>query len=114
METPNGILRKGREVLITGCYLRTAREGCGTPRLLPTEYLVILLDEVIVFIFPNLRNAVLDFPVVSFRFLLPNSRILQDEEEDAIFIVVQLCSDTFSSVSLGDFNNGTSYSLYAR
>lgn len=82
VETPNGILRKGREVLITGCYLRTAREGCGTPRLLPTEYLVILLDE--------------------------------DEEEDAIFIVAQLCSDTFSSVSLGDFNNGTSYSLYAR
>ncbi|CAN7074632.1 unnamed protein product [Brassica oleracea var. botrytis] len=81
VETPNGILRKGREVLITGCYLRTAREGCGTPRLLPTEYLVILLDE--------------------------------DEEEDAIFIVVQLCSDTFSSVSLGDFNSGTSYSLYA-
>lgn len=82
VETPNGILRKGREVLITGCYLRTAREGCGTPRLLPTEYLVILLDE--------------------------------DEEEDAIFIVVQLCSDTFSSVSLGDSNSGTSYSLYAR
>ncbi|CAH8374345.1 unnamed protein product [Eruca vesicaria subsp. sativa] len=82
VETPNGILRKGREVLITGCYLRTAREGCGTPRLLPTEYLVILLDE--------------------------------DEEEDAIFIVAQLCSDTFSSVSLDDFNNGTSYSLYAR
>ncbi|CAN6991174.1 unnamed protein product [Brassica rapa subsp. trilocularis] len=81
VETPNGILRKGREVLITGCYLRTAREGCGTPRLLPTEYLVILLDE--------------------------------DEEEDAIFIVAQLCSDTFSSVSLDDFNNGTSYSLYA-
>lgn len=64
--------------------------------------------------FANLRNAVLDFPVVSFRFLLPDSRILQDEEEDAIFIVAQLCSDTFSSVSLDDFNNGTSYSLYAR
>lgn len=45
---------------------------------------------------------------------LSDSRILQDEEEDAIFIVAQLCSDTFSSVSLGDFNNGTSYSLYAR
>lgn len=45
---------------------------------------------------------------------LSDSRILQDEEEDAIFIVAQLCSDTFSSVSIGDFNNGTSYSLYAR
>ncbi|GKV45027.1 hypothetical protein SLEP1_g52156 [Rubroshorea leprosula] len=41
----NGILRKGREVFLTGCYLRTAREGSGSPRLLPTEYLVILLDE---------------------------------------------------------------------
>ncbi|VVA97937.1 unnamed protein product [Arabis nemorensis] len=82
VETPNGILRKGREVLITGCYLRTAREGCGTPRLLPTEYLVILLDE--------------------------------DEDDDAILIAAQFCSDTFSSVSLDAFNNGTSYSLYAR
>ncbi|CAN8269201.1 unnamed protein product [Cochlearia groenlandica] len=82
VETPNGILRKGREVLITGCYLRTAREGCGTPRLLPTEYLVILLDE--------------------------------DEDDDAILIAAQFCSDTFSSVSLDAFSNGTSYSLYAR
>ncbi|ESQ48230.1 hypothetical protein EUTSA_v10020210mg [Eutrema salsugineum] len=82
VETPNGILRKGREVLVTGCHLRTAREGCGTPRLLPTEYLVILLDE--------------------------------DEDDDAILIAAQFCSDTFSSVSLDAFNNGTSYSLYAR
>lgn len=58
VETPNGILRKGREVLITGCYLRTAREGCGTPRLLPTEYLVILLDEVNCFYFSSFRNVV--------------------------------------------------------
>ncbi|KAJ9181808.1 hypothetical protein P3X46_005862 [Hevea brasiliensis] len=41
----NGILKKGREVFLTGCYLRTAREGSGCPRLLPTEYLVILLDD---------------------------------------------------------------------
>ncbi|KAI9194060.1 hypothetical protein LWI28_002799 [Acer negundo] len=41
----SGILKKGREVFLTGCYLRTAREGSGSPRLLPTEYLVILLDE---------------------------------------------------------------------
>ncbi|OMO53545.1 Nucleic acid-binding protein [Corchorus capsularis] len=45
VEPPNGILKKGREVFVTGCYLRTAREGPGRPRLLPTEYLVILLDE---------------------------------------------------------------------
>ncbi|KAG7625535.1 Cell division control protein 24 OB domain 2 [Arabidopsis thaliana x Arabidopsis arenosa] len=82
VETPNGILRKGREVLITGCYLRTAREGFGTPRLLPTEYLVVLLDE--------------------------------DQDDDAILIAAQFCSDTFSSVSLDAFNDGASYSLYAR
>ncbi|KAH9683814.1 nucleic acid-binding proteins superfamily [Citrus sinensis] len=45
VDPQNGILKKGREVFLTGCYLRTAREGCGSPRLLPTEYLVILLDE---------------------------------------------------------------------
>ncbi|XP_010549184.1 PREDICTED: uncharacterized protein LOC104820440 [Tarenaya hassleriana] len=82
VEAPNGVLSKGREVFLTGCYLRTAREGCGIPRLLPTEYLVILLDE--------------------------------DHDDDAILIAAQFCSDTFSSVSLDAFNNGTSYSLYAR
>lgn len=46
VDSPNGILKKAREIFLTGCYLRTAKEGCGSPRLLPTEYLVILLDEV--------------------------------------------------------------------
>ncbi|XP_054805110.1 uncharacterized protein LOC129308120 isoform X2 [Prosopis cineraria] len=41
----NGILKKGREVFLTGCYLRTASAGVSHPRLLPTEYFVILLDE---------------------------------------------------------------------
>ncbi|KAK7387995.1 hypothetical protein VNO78_22794 [Psophocarpus tetragonolobus] len=41
----NGILKQGREIFLTGCYLRTATGGSGHPRLLPTEYLVILLDE---------------------------------------------------------------------
>ncbi|XVF28211.1 hypothetical protein REPUB_Repub15cG0009800 [Reevesia pubescens] len=45
VDSPNGVLKKAREVFLTGCYLRTAREGSGSPRLLPTEYLVILLDE---------------------------------------------------------------------
>ncbi|GAB2265739.1 hypothetical protein Dimus_000776 [Dionaea muscipula] len=45
VSTSNGILKKGREVFMTGCYLRTFSEGFGHPRLLPTEYLVILLDE---------------------------------------------------------------------
>uniref|UniRef100_A0A0V0HW61 Putative ovule protein n=1 Tax=Solanum chacoense TaxID=4108 RepID=A0A0V0HW61_SOLCH len=43
----NGILKKGREVFLTGCRLRTATGGSGHARLLPTEYLVILLDEVV-------------------------------------------------------------------
>jgi hypothetical protein len=42
----SGILKRGREIVLTGCYLRTAREGAGPTRLLPTEYLVILLDDV--------------------------------------------------------------------
>ncbi|XP_059280771.1 uncharacterized protein LOC132034439 [Lycium ferocissimum] len=41
----NGILKKGREVFLTGCRLRTATGSSGQARLLPTEYLVILLDE---------------------------------------------------------------------
>ncbi|XP_027774018.1 uncharacterized protein LOC107008441 isoform X2 [Solanum pennellii] len=41
----NGILKKGREVFLTGCRLRIAAGGSGHARLLPTEYLVILLDE---------------------------------------------------------------------
>ncbi|KAB1213496.1 hypothetical protein CJ030_MR5G003434 [Morella rubra] len=45
VDPQNGILKKGREILLTGCYLRSATEGSGCPRLLPTEYLVILLDE---------------------------------------------------------------------
>ncbi|CAL4928213.1 unnamed protein product [Urochloa decumbens] len=40
-----GILKKGREVMLTGCCLRTAMEGSGHARILPTEYMVILLDE---------------------------------------------------------------------
>lgn len=39
------ILKKGREVVLTGCCLRTAVEGSGRARILPTEYMVILLDE---------------------------------------------------------------------
>ncbi|XP_040864676.1 uncharacterized protein [Glycine max] len=41
----NGILKRGREIFLTGCYLRTPTGGSGHSRLLPTEYLVILLDE---------------------------------------------------------------------
>lgn len=44
-----GILKKGREVMLTGCCLRTAMEGSGLARILPTEYMVILLDEVYVY-----------------------------------------------------------------
>ncbi|KAK9665130.1 hypothetical protein RND81_14G092600 [Saponaria officinalis] len=41
----NGILKKGMEIFLTGCYLRISTDGAGFPRLLPTEYLVVLLDE---------------------------------------------------------------------
>jgi hypothetical protein len=40
------VLKKGREVMLTGCCLRTAMEGSGHARILPTEYMVMLLDEV--------------------------------------------------------------------
>ncbi|GAB4850798.1 hypothetical protein Ancab_030098 [Ancistrocladus abbreviatus] len=72
----NGILKKGREISLTGCYLRTASEGQGYPRLLPTEYLVILLDEV------------------------------TDQDDDAMLLGAQFCSDSFSSISLEAANQG--------
>ncbi|KAL5541968.1 hypothetical protein UlMin_009678 [Ulmus minor] len=82
VDPQNGILKKGREILLTGCYLRTAAEGSGYPRLLPSEYLVILLDE--------------------------------DEDDDAMLLGAQFCSDSFSSISLDAVNQGISYSLYGR
>ncbi|KAG4932137.1 hypothetical protein JHK87_046139 [Glycine soja] len=78
----NGILKRGREIFLTGCYLRTATGGSGHPRLLPTEYLVILLDE--------------------------------NQDDDAMLLGAQFCSDPFSSISLDAVNRGASYSLYAR
>uniref|UniRef100_A0A5B7C8V5 Nucleic acid-binding proteins superfamily n=1 Tax=Davidia involucrata TaxID=16924 RepID=A0A5B7C8V5_DAVIN len=78
----NGILKKGREIFLTGCYLRTASGGSGYSRLLPTEYLVILLDE--------------------------------DQDDDAMLLGAQFCSDSFSSISLHAVNEGISYSFYAR
>lgn len=78
----NGIIKKGREVFLTGCYLRSANEGSGYPRLLPTEYLVILLDE--------------------------------EQDDDAMLLGAQFCTDSFSSISLGGANEGVSYSLFAR
>lgn len=78
----HGILKKGREVFLTGCLLRDATEGSCHPRLLPTEYLVILLDE--------------------------------NDDEDAMLLGAQFCSDSFSSISLEAVKDGASYSLYAR
>lgn len=46
--------------------------------------------------------------------LVSDFEILQDQDEDTTLIAAQFFSDTFSSVSLDAFNNGTSYSLYAR
>ncbi|XP_074585617.1 uncharacterized protein LOC141841356 isoform X2 [Curcuma longa] len=76
------ILKKGREIFLTGCCLRSAMDGSGHPRLLPTEYLVVLLDE--------------------------------DQDEDALLLGAQFCSDSFSSISVDAFKNGISYSFYAR
>ncbi|KAI3730112.1 hypothetical protein L6452_18788 [Arctium lappa] len=78
----NGILRKGREIFLTGCYLRTTSRGSGHLRLLPTEYLLIILDE--------------------------------DEDDDAMLLGAQFCSDSLSSISVDAINEGVSYSLYAR
>ncbi|KAL2464250.1 Nucleic acid-binding proteins superfamily [Forsythia ovata] len=78
----NGILNKGREVFLTGCYLRMAAGSSNRARLLPTEYFIILLDE--------------------------------DEDNDAMLLGAQFCSDSFSSISLDAVKEGTSYSLYAR
>ncbi|CAJ1940854.1 unnamed protein product [Sphenostylis stenocarpa] len=78
----NGILKRGREIFLTGCYLRTSTGGSGPPRLLPTEYLVILLDE--------------------------------NQDDDAMLLGAQFCSDSFSSISPDAVNGGASYSLYAR
>ncbi|CAI9118972.1 OLC1v1020619C1 [Oldenlandia corymbosa var. corymbosa] len=78
----NGILRKGREVLLTGCHLRTASGSSAQSRLLPTENFIVLLDE--------------------------------DQDDDAMLLGAQFCSDSFSSISLEAINEGVSYSLYAR
>ncbi|KAL2614116.1 hypothetical protein R1flu_025808 [Riccia fluitans] len=46
VDSTSAILRKGREIRLTGCQLRDAlTEGKVAPRLLPTEYVIILLDE---------------------------------------------------------------------
>ncbi|KAG6431372.1 hypothetical protein SASPL_109451 [Salvia splendens] len=45
VDPSNGLLKKGREVLLTGCYLRVSTGSSGCPRLLPTEYFVVVLDE---------------------------------------------------------------------
>ncbi|ONK78741.1 uncharacterized protein A4U43_C02F21940 [Asparagus officinalis] len=83
VDLDHGILKKGREIFLTGCSLRTPIGGSGHPRLLPTEYLVILLDE--------------------------------DQDEDAMLLGAQFCSDSFSSISVDAVKNGSaSYSFYAR
>ncbi|CAA6662180.1 unnamed protein product [Spirodela intermedia] len=78
----HGILREGREIFLTGCCLRTGMTGSGQPRLLPTEYLLILLDE--------------------------------DQDEDAMLLGAQFCSDSFSSISLDTSKEDPSYSFYTR
>ena len=40
--------------------------------------------------------------------------LLQDQDDDAMLLGAQFCSDSFSSISLGAVNQGVAYSLYAR
>ncbi|KAJ7535259.1 hypothetical protein O6H91_12G025300 [Diphasiastrum complanatum] len=83
LDPEGGILRKGRELRLTGCRLRTALPtGLGQPRLLPTEYLVVLLNE--------------------------------EQDDDALLLGAQFCSDTFSSIELADCLLDSNYCFYAR
>ncbi|KAL6522893.1 hypothetical protein OROHE_016740 [Orobanche hederae] len=97
----NGILKKGREVLLTGCYLRVATGSSVRARLLPTEYFVVLLDE--------RSNKERPGALISLAL-----RISTDEDDDAMLLGAHFCSDSFSSISLNAVNEGTSYSLFAR
>ncbi|KAL6519770.1 hypothetical protein OROMI_032664 [Orobanche minor] len=97
----NGILKKGREVLLTGCYLRVATGSSVCARLLPTEYFVVLLDE--------RSNKERPGALISLAL-----RISTDEDDDAMLLGAHFCSDSFSSISLNAVNEGTSYSLFAR
>lgn len=40
--------------------------------------------------------------------------LIQDQDDDAVLLGAQFCSDYFSSISLDAVNKGVSYSLYAR
>ncbi|XP_073272295.1 uncharacterized protein [Primulina huaijiensis] len=78
-DSKNGILKEGREILLTRIRLQAA---LGVTRLLLTEYLVALLDE--------------------------------DEDDDAMLIGAQFCSDSFTSISLDAVKEGANYSFYTR
>lgn len=39
---------------------------------------------------------------------------MQDEDDDAMLLGAQFCSDSFSSISIDAANGGVSYSLFAR
>ena len=43
-----------------------------------------------------------------------NLSLMQDQDDDAMLIGAQFCSDSFSSISLEAVKEGVSYSLYAR
>ncbi|KAL6548195.1 hypothetical protein OROGR_008616 [Orobanche gracilis] len=105
----NGILKKGREVLLTGCYLRVATGSSVCARLLPTEYFVVLLDEYYLTMFVRRSNKERPGALISLAL-----RISTDEDDDAMLLGAHFCSDSFSSISLKAVKEGTSYSLFAR
>ncbi|KAF3776532.1 hypothetical protein EJ110_NYTH47743 [Nymphaea thermarum] len=87
----NSLLKKGREIYLTGCHLRNTRQGSGHLRLLPTEYLVIILDEV--------SN---EFCSSSYC-----NNHLYDQDEDALLLGAQFCNDSFCSLSYDAAMHGT-------
>ena len=43
-----------------------------------------------------------------------DNMFMQDQDDDAMLLGAQCCSDSFSSISFDAINEGVSYALYAR
>ncbi|KAK9139179.1 hypothetical protein Scep_008860 [Stephania cephalantha] len=118
LESPeNGILKKGREVFLTGGCIRTAVRGSGHLQLLPTEYMVILLDEWLPRLPLNLKFMVVDAASIEHQFEACGCSwrsMTWNQDEDAMLLGAQFCSDNFSSISFDAVKDGISFSFYAR
>ncbi|KAK9136684.1 hypothetical protein Sjap_007278 [Stephania japonica] len=120
LESPeNGILKKGREVFLTGCCLRAAVRGSGHLQLLPTEYMVILLDEMLQAVIHQFEACGCSLRPMTWMPLLALTAAAfmvlgWNQDEDAMLLGAQFCSDNFSSISLDAVKDGISFSFYAR